>query len=127
MICQTLHCERISERNGYCATCNRKWRNEEQRAKRQKLVVKEIRKVSPKMAKALTEYSKLKKQFIKDKICPVMLIPATDIHHMKGRSSIELLLDTRYWLAVSREGHRFIEQHPDWAKFHGYSLERLAK
>ncbi len=127
MKCQTPECERLPERNGKCSTCNREERRQAERAKRQKMVVKEIRKVSPKMAKALTEYSKLKKQFIKDKICPVMLIPATDIHHMKGRSSIELLLDTRYWLAVSREGHRFIEQHPDWAKFHGYSLERLAK
>jgi frataxin-like iron-binding protein CyaY len=43
---------------------------------------------------------------------------------MKGRSGA-LLNDKRYWLAVSRKGHRFIEDNPKWAKDNGYSLYRL--
>ncbi|WP_262885687.1 hypothetical protein [Myroides sp. LoEW2-1] len=44
---------------------------------------------------------------------------------MKGRVG-SLFLDTRYWLAVSREGHRMIEENPKWAKEKGYSLNRLS-
>lgn len=129
MICLTPLCERLPERNGYCGTCNREKRKEEQRAQRQKLVVKKIRKVSPKMAKALQEYSKLKKSFLENQpFCAVYpRLPAVDIHHMKGRGTIELLLDYRYWLGVSREGHIWIETHPKEAKERGYNLDRLAK
>ncbi len=58
--------------------------------------------------------------------CPITNERTTDIHHKKGRIE-SLLLDTRYWLAVSRNGHREIEENPDWAKEQGYSLSRLEK
>ncbi len=58
--------------------------------------------------------------------CPITGERATEIHHKKGRIE-SLLLDTRYWLAVSRNGHREIEENPDWAKEQGYSLSRLSK
>lgn len=56
--------------------------------------------------------------------CPVTGQMATEIHHMKGRVG-DLLLDQKYWLAVSREGHRKIEENPDWAKEMGYSISRI--
>lgn len=71
-----------------------------------------------------------------NKICPVTNQPTTDVHHKKGRkgfaddwarlNNIPLLLDQRYWLALSREGHRHVEEHPEWAKENGYSLNRLS-
>ncbi len=38
---------------------------------------------------------------------PVQHIRATDIHHLRGRAG-QLLLDERYWLAVSRKAHDWI-------------------
>ena len=60
---------------------------------------------------------------------------ATDIHHKMGRigyadewarqENIPLLLDVRFWLAVSRKGHQMIEENPEWAKENNYSIDRL--
>ncbi len=99
---------------------------------------KPIPKVSGKMARMLQEYSKLKKPWIKGKMCAVLKnVPATDIHHKKGRvgfadkfardNDIPLLLDERYWLPVSRAGHIKIELLPEWAKEQGFSLSRSEK
>lgn len=40
---------------------------------------------------------------------------STEIHHRLRRSG-ERLLDEKEWLAVSREGHRWIHQHPSEAR-----------
>lgn len=40
---------------------------------------------------------------------------ATDIHHQRGRLS-KLLMDQRWWVPVSRDGHRKIHDQPDWAR-----------
>lgn len=80
------------------------------------------------MAKALKEYTTLRRQFlVANPICGVFKDrPSTEVHHMKGRATIELLLDSNYWLAVSREAHQKIELNPDWAKDNGFSFSRLA-
>jgi hypothetical protein len=87
-----------------------------------------IKKVSVSMGKKLKEYSKLKAEFIKKnpkcKVYPDR--PATTIHHMAGRLG-DLLLDTKYWIAVSLEAHIEIETKPDWAKEKGYSITRTDK
>lgn len=83
-----------------------------------------IRKVSLKRAAQLAMYYSERDNFLRGKKCPVTNEPATEIHHMKGRSGA-LLIDKRYWLAVSRKGHRFIEDNPKWAKDNGFSLSRL--
>lgn len=98
-----------------------------------------IPKKSAKKAAADIEYYKIRAEFLnnlKSKICPVF--PAklvTDIHHKKGRigfadewakeNNIPLLIDTRFFLAVSRKGHEQIENNPIWAKENGFSLDRL--
>jgi len=61
-----------------------------------------------------------------NKICPITGWPTTEIHHKKGRIG-ELFLDERYWIALSREGHQYVEENPEWAKENGYSLDRLSK
>lgn len=59
--------------------------------------------------------------------CPVFPhLNTTDVHHMKGRVG-SLYLDVRFWLAVSREGHKWIEEHPKEAKKKGWSMSRLSK
>lgn len=61
-----------------------------------------------------------------NKICPITKWPTNDIHHKKGRIG-SLFLDETYWIALSREGHQYVEDNPDWAKDNGYSLDRLSK
>jgi len=99
---------------------------------------KPIPKVSKKRAVLDAKYTVQKIVFMgkpENKICPVTHQPTTDIHHKMGRvgfadswariNNIPLLLDERFWLAVSREGHRQIEENVLWAKENGYSLNRL--
>lgn len=46
-----------------------------------------------------------------------------DVHHTRGRAG-ELLLDERFWLAVSRMGHDWIQKNPDKARAKGWLCER---
>lgn len=74
------------------------------------------------------KYSVLRIEFLgkkENKICPITGKPTTDIHHKKGRIG-SLLLDTTFWVALSREGHKFVEENPIWAKENAYSLNRLS-
>lgn len=72
--------------------------------------------------------------------CPIKGVPIdlhSDIHHKKGRSinsyadqwakdnDIPILIDPRFFLGVSREGHQWIETHPKQARELGYTLTRL--
>lgn len=97
-----------------------------------------INKVSEKTAKKLSEYLQIKKEWIKGKKCAVFPThAAVDVHHMKGRvgyadqwarqNNIPLLIDTRFWLPVSRDGHIEIENRKGWALKMGYSLPRNEK
>lgn len=82
---------------------------------------------SKKRAKQEAKYYKRVKEWKKDKMCAVYPNrKCVECHHMKGRIG-DLLLDERFWLPVSVEGHRRIENNPDWAKENGYSLSRLAE
>lgn len=86
-----------------------------------------IPKVSKKRQIENAKYSVLRIEFLgkpENQICPITKQPTTDIHHKKGRVG-SLFLDTRYWVALSREGHKFVEENPEWAKENGYSLNRL--
>lgn len=89
---------------------------------------KTIPKVSKKRQIENLQYQVLRKEFLDKKenqICPITKSPTNDIHHKKGRVG-SLFLNTNYWIALSREGHRFVEENPDWAKENGYSLNRLS-
>lgn len=99
---------------------------------------KPIPKVSKKRAIENAKYTVKRLEFLgkpENRICPVTGQEATDVHHKMGRvgfadqwariNNIPLLLDVRFWLAVSREGHNKIEMNPEWAKEKGYSQNRL--
>ena len=119
-------CGNIAERNGKCASCNRLERNA-QKPKPKKEAAK-LPKFSDKMEKALKVYSLQRRLFLEDhpKCAVYPHLHATEVHHKKGRATIELLLDEEFWLPVSRIAHHEIENNPHWARSMGYSLSRLS-
>jgi len=81
---------------------------------------KPIPNVSKKRQAENLQYQVLRKEFLEkpeNKICPITGQPTTDVHHKKGRVG-KLFLDTKYWIALSREGHQYVEENPNWAKDH---------
>jgi hypothetical protein len=121
------------ERNGNCASCNALAR----KAGRVKIPKEPtpIKKVSEKQSKLLTQYAKIRQKFLLNKWCAYHGKPClpTDIHHAMGRigfaddKEIPLLLDTRYFVPLCRDAHRWIEEHPKEAKEQGYSYSRLTE
>lgn len=92
-----------------------------------KQIYKPIKKLSDKRKVENAKYLVLRIEFLgkpENQKCPITGKHTTDVHHMKGRIG-SLLLDTRYWVALSREAHKFVEENPEWAKENGYSLNRL--
>jgi ribosomal protein S27AE len=51
---------------------------------------------------------------------------ATDIHHMSGKIG-DLLTDEKYFKALCRSCHQYVETHPEIAKEKGLSINRLTK
>lgn len=88
---------------------------------------KPIKQVSSKQQKRLTEYNKVATEYKKSNpICERCLIAETsDIHHRKGRVG-ELLSDSKWFMAVCRPCHNWIEVHPEESRRLGYSLSRLS-
>ena len=86
---------------------------------------KPIRRRSARMAKLMREYLVRKAQFFaKHPKCAIYpFLEATQIHHRKGRLG-KLLLDEQYWMAVSQEGHSFIQDHPALAYDMGWLEKR---
>lgn len=128
---------------GLCYQCLKKWmeqteEGQEETIKRSKgmYVAQKPRAVSKKRQAENKIYTADRKIFLAENpICPITGENTTDIHHKKGRigfaddwareNKITLFLDKRFWLAVSRNGHRQIEENPIWAKEKGYSLNRI--
>lgn len=120
----------------YCSySCKKK--NEKTKVKKHY----QIPKMSAKQKVLMAKYYKIRADFLNalpDKVCPVFPDKlVSDVHHKKGRSptsyaddwarenNIPLLLDIRFFLAVSRSGHEKIEKNPIWAKKMGFSVDRL--
>jgi hypothetical protein len=94
---------------------------------------KPMKQRSAKRAKEEAEYSRLRKEFLKDRcachVCQDEVIAkqrtaastSTEVHHM-GRRTGKWLLDTRYWLPVCSPHHRLIEANGNWARSNGYLL-----
>lgn len=91
-----------------------------------------IKKESEKRAKENKAYKKAREEYLQeheDCECCIqeqdqVINPATEIHHKKGRIG-KRLIDKRFFLAVCRDCHEFIENNPEWAKQNGYSLQRI--
>lgn len=87
-----------------------------------------IKSVSDKKLVELKDYRKKRDTFMKGKLCefPDCKEKATDLHHAKGRTG-SLLTDERYFKALCRSHHMWVEVNPDDAKSMGLSLSRLDK
>lgn len=129
------HPDRITEgTTDKCASCNRL----ERKAANLRMPEdpKPINKVSENQSKLLTRYNVMRKKFLHGKKCAVLKgRPATQVHHMAGRigyadewareNNIPLLIDERFFLPVSDEGHRMVTDNPKWACENGYSFLRV--
>ena len=95
------------------------------------LVAGARKKLSPRQ-RQLRSYRILARSFVETQRalgawCPVSvrgLIPegvlgVTEVHHVRGRLGA-LLLDDRHWMAVSRQGHQWIHDHPARARELGW-------
>lgn len=88
-----------------------------------------MRKVSKKQSANLRQYKKVREAYLEDNPnCEAKIsgcsYEATEIHHKKGRIG-NLLQDDTNFLAVCRNCHRWIEEHPKEAKELGFSKSRL--
>ena len=100
---------------------------------------KPVASASPKLMAYLKRYAPIRDGFLKkNKRCAVYPEKkSTQVHHKEGRSyltfhdqwakdnDIPRLLDVRFFLAVSQDGHNWIEANPNAAKEKGWSLNRL--
>jgi hypothetical protein len=103
------------------------WENKPLITKKQKAIPV----FSEKHKKKLAEYRILRDQFMKEHpMCQASLICCTglssDLHHKAGRVG-KLLTDTRYFMAVCRSCHSWIETHTQEAKDLEFSLSRTDK
>jgi len=89
-----------------------------------KRAVKRIKQVSSKRQQQNQAYLVMRKIFLDTHPNCVMYTdkPSTEIHHSAGRRG-DMLLDTRYWFALSREAHVYIHANPEWAEDKGYLVK----
>ena len=88
-----------------------------------------IKSVSDKKLIELKEYRVVRDGYLSaNKICehPECKNLSEDLHHAKGRVG-SLLTDVRYFKALCRRCHRWVEDNPEEAKALGLSLSRLEK
>lgn len=123
--CSNMFTPSYSTLQKYCSsqcTYNEK-RKQPQRA------YKPINKKSDKRTKEEKIYAARRIVFLAKKEnqkCPVYPNQkTTEVHHKKGRVG-SLYLDERFWLAVSHEGHKYIELNPIESKEKGWSMSRLS-
>jgi hypothetical protein len=86
-----------------------------------------IKSVSTKKLSELKEYRVVRDWYLDThKVCehPECSNPSEDLHHAKGRVG-SLLTDTRYFKALCRKCHRWVEENPTDAKSMGLSFNRL--
>lgn len=125
--CKNPGCGKLFKRfNTITKYCSNKCQGEVEGRKQAKTKTK-IKPLSDKRKVEEAKYQLQRILFLKkpeNSKCPITGTKTTDVHHKKGRIC-NLLLDETYWIALSREGHKYVEEHPEWAKENGFSLSRL--
>lgn len=97
---------------------------------------KPIRKISEKHQKTIDAYKIVKKNFFDKKrqadgkvLCEIKLEgctkEATECHHSAGKSSKLQYLNEDDFIPTCRNCHRYVEEHPAFAKENGFSKNRL--
>lgn len=79
-----------------------------------------LRRVSKRQASRLTEYYKVRKDFLAThELCEMGCGRAScDVHHRLGRG--QYLCDVRFFLALCRPCHEKAHRFPAWARENGY-------
>lgn len=90
---------------------------------------KQINPISNKMAKRLAKYRIERDKFLNEN--PVCMYPGcnsrnVELHHAAGRTG-KLLFDPKYFKALCRTHHSYVEQNPEHAKQLNLSTSRLDK
>lgn len=87
-----------------------------------------IAQFSKKRQKANREYAEKSRPYWVGKQClikaPGCSGMAQGIHHKKGKSSIELLLDERYWMPACNHCNTWVEVHDKQAREMGIKISR---
>lgn len=113
--------------------CNYCWKLESTVNSSKPTKVKQQKPLAPRSSKRIKEeikYKELRIPFLEEHpMCEAHLSGictqhSTDCHHKAGRAG-DLYLDVRYWLAVCRACHMWIETHPKEARESGLSLSKL--
>lgn len=120
-----------------CASCNKVWRKTRQVTPQEP--APPIKKRSDIMTKMMALYRPKAAKFLVGKRCAVYPDQkATQVHHMYSRSiddfaddwarenNIPYLLDERFWLPTSDDGHKKITENSAWAWEQGFSFKRVA-
>ena len=83
-----------------------------------------IPKVSKKRQAEDLRYKVLREEFLSRKenqICPISKQQTVEVHHTySGKDRAKYYLDTTTWIAVSRDAHNWIHDHPKDAREQGY-------
>lgn len=85
---------------------------------------KPIRRVSKVRRTRLTRYAELRLEFLREHLwCEVgdCKKPSTQVHHKAGRLG-QRLLDFENCMAICFSHHRYLHDHPAWARANGYLL-----
>jgi len=137
MICKDCGSDKIENRDQQlCASCNKIWRKTRQVAPQEP--APPIKKRSDIMTKMMAIYRPKAAKFLVGKRCAVFPDQkATQVHHMYTRSiddfadewavnnNIPYLLDERFWLPTSDDGHKKITEDSKWAWENGFSFKRV--
>jgi hypothetical protein len=120
-----------------CATCNKLYRKTRQVKALEPAPA--IKKRSDIMTRMMAIYRPKAAKFLVGKMCAVFpKEKATEVHHMYSRSindfadewavenNMPYLLDERFWLHTSSEGHKKITENSAWAWEMGYSFKRVS-
>lgn len=78
---------------------------------------------STRMQKLMRAYNKEAREWLIGKFSPVSGKIATQVHHMRGKLGT-LRFDKRFWLAVTFEDHRWIEDNKEKARHLGLECQR---
>lgn len=91
-----------------------------------------LKPVSKKRSAQLREYAKKRKAFLEKRdFCDLCVIKhagdehpinrATEVHHRAKRRQ-DMLNDERFWMALCRPCHRYLEDNKGWARERAYLL-----
>lgn len=126
--CKRCNQEKQIWARGMCLDCDRIETPEKHGLKFKTKPKKMIAGISKKHQNRLTKYIKIRETFMKEHpMCECGMgcgLPSTDVHHMKGKIG-DLLFDTRFFKALNRICHTWVETHPKEAKELGLSENRL--